>query len=416
MLNKERRVVITGMGTISPLGVGIDKNWRGLCSGKSGVRLISRFDTNNYRTKIGGEVLEFAPEDFMERKTARRTSRFIQFAVASSRMALEDSEIMINSDNEDRIGVSIATALAGVDSFEKNYRMLLESERSRVSPFFITGYLANMAAGEVALHFGAKGPSLCSVTACAAGSNGIGEAFRVIQLGEADVMLAGGTEAGITESIFAGLDAIRAMSTRNDNPSKASRPFEKDRDGFVFGEGCGVLMLEELHHAQRRGAKIYAELLGYGHSCDAYHITSPDTNGKGAAASMRMALKDSGLSASDIDNVNAHGTSTQLNDMVETRAIKQVFEAHSKELTVTSNKSMIGHLWGAAGAVEAIFSTMTIYHGVIPPTINYETPDPECDLNYITNVARNFDVNTVMSNSFGFGGVNASLVFRKFKS
>ena len=406
----KRRVVITGLGAITPLGIGVEKSWQALCQGKSGIGLITRFDTTGFRTRIAGEVNGFEPLDFMDRKLVRRSSRFIHFALAAARMAVENSGLNINSNNGNRVGVSIGTALGGIESLEKSHQLLLQGARHQISPFFVTSFIANMASGEIAIQFRAKGPNMCSVTACATGAHAIGDAFRAIQWGDADVMIAGGAEAGISPLMLAGLDAERAMSTRNDAPEKASRPFEKDRDGFVMSEGAGIVILEELEFALNRGAKIYAEVLGYGFNSDAYHITAPDPEGEGAANCMKMALNDAGLAIDKVDYINAHGTSTLLNDLSETRAIKRVFQGRSHTIPVSANKSMIGHLWGAAGAVEAIFCVLTINQSIIPPTINYETPDPECDLDYVPNVARTARVRVVLSNSFGFGGANATLI------
>jgi 3-oxoacyl-[acyl-carrier-protein] synthase II len=413
-MSLRRRVVVTGLGIITPLGTGVGKNWQALCRGESGIRLITRFDSSDCLTKIAGEVKDFEPTDFMQKKTARRSSRFIQFSASAASMALEDARLNITAENGDRIGVSIATALGGVDSFEKNQKLVLEGNRDRVSPFFIPSLICNMAAGEVAIQSGARGPLTCSVTACAAGTHSIGEAFRIIQFGDAEAMLAGGAEAGLIAPLFAGLDALRVMSTRNNAPAQAVRPFEKNRDGFICSEGGGILVLEDLNFALKRGARIYAEILGYGNNCDAYHITSPDPDGRGAALCMLRAINDAGLTANDIDHINAHGTSTPINDLTETRAIKNVFGERSRSIPITANKSMLGHLWGGAGAVEAIISILTINNHVIPPTINYEVPDTECDLDYVPNVARNTAVKTVLSNSFGFGGTNGCLVFGKY--
>jgi len=410
----KRRVVITGVGAITPLGVGMEKSWQSLCQGKSGIGMITRFDASDFRTRIAGEVNGFNPLDFMDRKLARRGDRFIYFALAATRMAIEDSGLTINATNSGRVGVSVGTALGGIESLERNHQLLLQGARRQISPFFIPGFLANMASGQVAIYFGARGVNMCSVTACASGTHAIGDAFRVIQRGEADAIIAGGAEAAITPVIFAGLDAMRVMSTRNEEPEKASRPFDKDHDGFITSEGAGIVILEELEFALNRGARIYAEVLGYGLNSDAYHITAPDPDGRGAASCMKMALDDAGISIDKIDYINAHGTSTVLNDLSETRAIKSVFQGQSNGIPVSSNKSMIGHLWGAAGAVEAIFCLLTINHGIIPPTINYETPDPECDLDYVPNVARQAEVKIALSNSFGFGSTNATLIFGRF--
>ncbi|MBE9482228.1 MAG: beta-ketoacyl-ACP synthase II [Chloroflexi bacterium] len=410
----KRRVVVTGLGLITPLGIGVEKSWQSLCQGKSGIGVITRFDTTDFGTRIAGEVRDFNPLDFMVRKLMQRTDRFIQFALAATGMALEDSGLTINSSNAERVGVSVGTALAGIESLEKNHQLLLQGAHHQISPFFIPCFMANMASGQVAMQFGVKGPNMCPVTACAAGTHAIGDAFRIIQWGEAEAMIAGGAEADISPIILAGLDALRVMSTRNEKPEKASRPFDKDRDGFIISEGSGVIILEELEFALNRGAKIYAEVIGYGLNSDAYHITSPDPEGKGVASCIRMALDDAGISADKIDYINAHGTSTYLGDLSETRAIKSVFQGRASNLPVSANKSMIGHLWGAAGAVEAIFCILTITHGVIPPTINYETPDPECNLDYVPNIARETKVSVALSNCFAFGGMNATLIFRQF--
>ena len=412
----QRRVVITGMGAITPVGIGVEESWQSLCQGKSGVGMITRFDATGFRTRIAGEVKGFEPLDFMGRKLARRSSRFIHFAVAATQMATEDSRLSINYDDGNRVGVSIGTALGGIESLEKSHRLLLQGAHHKISPFFVTSFMANMAPGEIAIMLGAKGPNMCSATACATGAHAIGDAFRVIQRGEADVMIAGGAEAGITPVMIAGLAAERVTSTRNDAPEKASRPFDKDRDGFVMSEGAGIVILEELGGALNRGAKIYAEVLGYGLNNDAYHITAPDLEGEGAVNCMKRALDDAGISIDRIDYINAHGTSTQLNDLSETRAIKRVFQERSHTIPVSASKSMTGHLWGAAGAVEAIFCVLTITRGIIPPTINYETPDPECDLDYVPNIAREARVKVALSNSFGFGGTNATLILGQFSA
>jgi 3-oxoacyl-[acyl-carrier-protein] synthase II len=408
------RVVITGMGLITPLGIGLKKNWESLCKGESGIGPVTRFDTKDCRTKIAGEVKKFEASDYVDKKTARRSSRFIHFASAASRMALEDSKLEITTANCDMVGTSIGTALGGVEIFEKNHKLFLEGNRDRVSPFFVPAYISNLAPGEVAIQLGAKGPLICSVTACAAGTHSIGEAFRVIQRGDAIAMIAGGSEAALSPVLFAGFDPLQVMSVRNDDPTRAVRPFEKDRDGFVCSEGSGIVILEELQTALNRGARIYAEVIGYGNNCDAYHITTPDPDGSGACICMMKAIKDSNISTNEIDHINAHGTSTLINDKTETKAIKKLFGERSKIIPVTANKSMLGHLWGAAGSVEAIVSVLTINNGMIPPTTNYQNPDPECDLDYVPNIARQVKVRTVLSNSFGFGGTNGSLVLREF--
>jgi len=412
----KRRVVITGLGAITPLGIGVERSWQSLCEGKSGISLITQFDATGFRTRIAGEVRDFNPLDFMNRKQVHRGNRFVHFALAATQMALEDSGLTINPSNTERVGVSVGTAMGGVESLGKNQRLLLEGAQRQISPFFIPGFLCNMASGQVSIRFGAKGPNMCSVTACASGTHAIGDAFKVIQRGEAEAMIAGGVEAAICPVVFAGLDALRAMSTRNDEPEKASRPFDKDHDGFVISEGAGIVILEELEFALKRGAKVYAEVLGYGHNSDAYHLTAPEPVGEGAANCMRIALNDAGISGKKIDYINAHGTSTPLNDLSETKAIKSVFQGHAVKIPVSANKSMTGHLWGASGAVEAIFSVLTITQGIIPPTINYETPDPECDLDYVPNEARKAKVKIALSNSFGFGSTNATLILNQFPS
>jgi len=410
----KRRVVVTGMGMVTPLGVGTEASWQGLCQGKSGVGPVTHFDASQFRTRIAGEVDGFDPHDFIDRKLVRRGDRFIHFALAAARMALEDSKLKIDAANAERVGVSVGTAMGGIESIEKNHELLIKGARQQISPFFVPSFLCNMATGQVAIQFGAKGANMCTVTACASGTHAIGDACIVIQRGEVDAMIAGGTEAAIRPLVFAGLDPIKVMSVRNDAPEKASRPFDKERDGFVIGEGAGMVILEELESAQNRGARIYGEVLGYGLNSDAYHITAPDPKGAGAASCMKLALEDAGISIDKIDYINAHGTSTTLNDLSETRAIKSVFGERSHKIPISSNKSMMGHMWAGAGVVEAISCLLTITQGIIPPTINYETPDPECDLDYVPNVARRAEVKIALSNSFGFGSTNGSLVLGKF--
>jgi 3-oxoacyl-[acyl-carrier-protein] synthase II len=412
----KRRVVVTGVGAVTPLAIGVEKSWQALCAGKSGIGEITHFDASDFRTKVAGEVKGFEPLDFIDKKLARRGDRFIHFALASARMALEDSGLSISDSNSERVGVSVGTAMGGIESIEKNHELLIKGARQQISPFFVPSFLCNMATGQVAIEFGARGVNLCTVTACASGTQAIGNAFRVIQQGEAEAMIAGGAEAAIRPLVFAGLEPVKVMTARNDEPEKASRPFDKDRDGFIIGEGAGVVILEELEFAQKRGAKIYGEVLGYGLNSDAYHITAPDPDGRGAATCMRVALNDAGISIDEVDYINAHGTSTVLNDLSETKAIKSVFGERSKQIPISSNKSMIGHMWAGAGVVEAIFSLLTINHGIIPPTINYETPDPECDLDYVPNVSRRAEVKIALSNSFGFGSTNATLIVGKFSS
>ena len=410
-MNK-RRVVITGVGAVTPLATGVEESWQALCQAKSGVATITKFDASKFKVQIAAEVKDLHPEDFLDKKKIRRTDPFIHYALAATQMAMEDSGLIINGDNANKIGVVVGTAMGGMVTYDKNFLLVQNESPDRLSPFFIPSFIPNMAAGEVSIAFGARGPSKCVATACATGSHAIGDAFRLIQYGEADAMIAGGTEAALVPLAIGGLDKMRAISRRNDEPEKASRPFDKERDGFVCGEGAGIIILEELESAMRRGAKIYAELVGYGSNSDACHITEP--NWETQARCIRLALNDADISPGDVDYINAHGTSTTLNDIAETKAIKAALGEYSRKMPISSNKSMIGHLWGAAGAVEAIFTVLTIRDGIIPPTINYDTPDPECDLDYVPNVARKANIDTALSNSFGFGGANAAIVFRKF--
>ena len=409
-----RRVVVTGMGLVIPTGIGVKTAWKNVCEGKSGIGPLTRFDTTGYDTKIAGEVKGFNPELYIDKKEVRRMDLFVQFALAATTEALEDAQLKITPDIAEQVGVIVGTGLGGLPTFEKNHSALLEKGPGRVSPFFIPMLIANMASGHIAIHFGAKGPNTCVVTACATGAHCIGDAFRAIQYGDAEVVISGGTEANIAPLTVAGFNSMKALSTRNDEPQKASRPFEKNRDGFVVAEGAGIMILEELEFALKRKARIYAELTGYGYTGDAYHMTQPSPDGDGAARCMRMAIKDAGLRPEEIDYINAHGTSTALNDLTETVAIKAVFKEYAKEVPISATKSMTGHLLGAAGSTEAIFSVLSISDGVIPPTINYDEPDPECDLDYVPNVARKKPLRVAMSNAFGFGGTNATLVFKKF--
>ena len=409
-----RRVVVTGVGLVIPTGIGTETVWKNICEGKSGIGPLTRFDPNGFETKIAGEVKGFNPEAYIEKKEIKKMDLFVQYALAATREALEDSQLKITPENCDRIGVIVGTGLGGLPTLEKYHQILLEKGPSRISPFFIPMLIANLASGQIAIHFGAKGPNTCMVTACATGAHCIGDAFRAIVYGDAEAIIAGGTEANISPLSIAGFNAMKALSTRNEEPEKACRPFEKNRDGFVVAEGAGILILEELEFALKRGAKIYGELIGYGYTGDAYHITAPSPEGEGAARCMRMAIKDAGLRPEDIDYINAHGTSTPLNDLTETQAIKTVFGEHAKKVAISATKSMTGHLLGAAGSTEAIFSLLAIRDGIIPPTINYDVPDPECDLDYVPNVARRQTLTVVMSNAFGFGGTNATLVLRKF--
>jgi 3-oxoacyl-[acyl-carrier-protein] synthase II len=408
-----RRVVVTGVGLVLPQGIGIDPVWAKICEGVSGVGPITKFDTTDFETKIAAEVKGFRSEDYVEPKEIKKMDIFIHYALAATHIALDDAGLEISEKNAERIGVIVGTGLGGLTSIERYHKVLLERGPQRVTPFFIPMLIANEASGQIAIHVGAKGPNLCVVTACATGSHSIGEAFRCIQHGDADAVIAGGVEATITPLAVAGFNAMKAISTRNAEPERASRPFERDRDGFVVGEGAAIIILEELEHARKRGAKIYAEMIGYGYNADAYHLAAPDPDGDGAARCIQMALRDAKLSPEEVDYVNAHGTSTELNDLTETLAIKRVFGDYAYKLPVSSTKSMTGHLLGAAGSTEAVFSCLTIRDKIIPPTINYENPDPRCDLDYVPNAAREGDVRVAISNAFGFGGTNATLVFKR---
>ncbi|MDK2984745.1 MAG: 3-oxoacyl-[acyl-carrier-protein] synthase [Clostridia bacterium] len=408
------RVVVTGMGVISPVGIGLENFWQSLVEGKSGVGPITHFDASELSTRIAAEVKDFDAKDYIDRKEAKRMDRFTQFAVAAAKMASQDAGLEMEKLNSDRVGVVLGTGIGGTDTFEKQHKVLQDKGPGRVSPFFVPMMIANMAAGHISINLGAKGPNYTVITACASGTNAIGEAFKLLQRGDADVVITGGTEAAITPMSFSGFCSMKALSTHNDEPQKASRPFDKNRDGFVMGEGSGILILETLEHAKKRGASIYAEIVGYGATADAYHITAPAPEGEGGARAMSNALKDAGLNPSDIDYINAHGTSTPLNDKFETAAIKKVFGDNAKKVAISSTKSMIGHLLGAAGAVELITSILTINKGIITPTINYEERDPECDLDYVPNEAREANVNYALSNSLGFGGNNATLIVKKF--
>jgi 3-oxoacyl-[acyl-carrier-protein] synthase II len=412
----KRRVVVTGLGIVSPLGLGVKENETALFEGSSGVGFIKTFTPDeNFPVKIAGEVKGFDPEQYIDHKNVKKMDRFIHYAVACSKMALEDSGVEINDQNAERVGVIVGVGLGGLPAIEKYHDVFRERGVKKITPFFIPMLIANLASGQVSIMFGAKGPNSCVVTACATGTHSIGEATRFIQYGDADVMFAGGTESVITPLCVGGFNASKALSTRNDDPQGASRPFDKDRDGFVIGEGGGVLILEELEIAKKRGAKIYGEIIGYGLNGDAYHITAPSPRGEGAARCLKLALNNAGINKEDVDYINAHGTSTTA-DATETQAIKTTFGDHAYNLAVSSTKSMTGHLLGAAGGVEAIFTLLAMQKGVIPPTINYTTPDPECDLDYVPNEARERNLNICVSNSFGFGGTNGVLIFKKFSN
>ena len=411
----KRRVVVTGMGMVTPLGTGVEKSWNSLIQGKSGVGRITKFDSTGFDTQIAAEVKDFAPENFIDKKEARRMDIFIQYAMAAAIMAMEDAQLKITPENAERVGVVVGAGLGGLSTIESFHKVLLEKGPGRISPFFIPMLIVNEAPGQISMRFGAKGPNSSVVTACATGNHNIGDAWKIIQRGDADAILAGGVESTITPLAVSGFNAMKALSTRNSEPERASRPFDKDRDGFVMGEGSGIILLEEMEQALKRGAKIYAEIVGYGLTGDAYHITAPAPDGEGAARCMAMALRDAGIRPEEVDYINAHGTSTDYNDLYETIAIKTVFKEHARKVPISSTKSMTGHLLGGAGGVESIFTILTITRGVIPPTINYETPDPNCDLDYVPNVARQAEVRVALSNSFGFGGTNAVLIFRKFE-
>jgi len=409
----ETRVVITGMGAVTPVGIGVRAMWDSLVSGRSGVGRITRFDSSGYDTCIAAEVQDFDPGAVMDRKEAKRMDRFTQFGVVSAGMALEDANISSGFD-PDRAGVVFGTGIGGMETFDQQFRVLLEKGPGRVSPFFIPMMISNMAAGNIAMRFGLKGPNATLTTACCASAHSVGDAFRIVQRGDADIMVAGGSEAPVTPVAVAGFCSMKAMSTRNDEPTRAVRPFEARRDGFVMGEGGGMVVLESLEHARKRGARILAEVAGYGQSADAYHITAPPPEGDGAVRAMTAALKDAGMQPETIDYINAHGTSTPLNDKVETIAIKRVFGEHARRLMVSSTKSMTGHLLGAAGIIELIACVQGIVSETIPPTINYEEPDPECDLDYVPNRARTARINAALTNSFGFGGQNVCLIVKRF--
>jgi 3-oxoacyl-[acyl-carrier-protein] synthase II len=409
-----RRVVVTGVGMVSPLGTGVRNNWEAACAGRSGIGPITKFDAADFPSQIAGEVKDFNPEDFMDKQQIRRFDVFIHYAVASARMAMEDSGLKIDEANAHKVGCITGSGLGGLTMLEHYHSVLLEKGPRKISPFFIPGIIANMAPGQIAIEFGAKGPNLSIETACAASAHAVGEAFRFVREGIADAMITGGAEAVVTPLALGGFCSMRALSTRNNEPQKASRPFDLNRDGFVMGEGAGILVLEALEQAIKRGAKIYAEVVGYGLSGDAYHVSAPDPEGEGAISCMKMALDYAGLKPEDVDYINAHGTSTKLNDASECKAIKAVFGDHARKLAVSSTKSMTGHLLGGAGGVEAIFTVLALKHGLIPPTINYETVDPDCDLDFVPNVARKAEIRAAMSNSFGFGGTNATLLFKPF--
>jgi 3-oxoacyl-[acyl-carrier-protein] synthase II len=407
------RVVVTGLGAVAPNGIGVEQFWDNIVHGVSGIATITRFDASKHDTQIAGEVKGFDPLNWIEKKEIRKMDLFIQFAIAAAQMAFDDAGLKVTDGARERMGVFVGTGMGGIPALEESHKILMERGPGRVSAFFIPSIITNMGSGQISMRFGMKGPNSCVCTACATGNHAIGESFRLIQRGDADVMIAGGTEAVITPLTIAGFASMRALSTRNNEPTRASRPFDKGRNGFVMGEGCGLMVLESLEYAQRRGVRIYAELVGYGMSADAYHITLPALDG--AVRSMRLSLEDAKMAPSEVEYVNAHGTSTPAGDLNETLALKQVFGEYARKLAVSSTKSMTGHLLGAAGGVESVITVLTLSKGMVPPTINYETPDPECDLDYVPNTARAVQVHAALTNSFGFGGTNASLIFKRFE-
>ena len=409
-----RRVVVTGQGVVSPLGNDVETFWKRLAAGESGIGPVTRFDTSRYDTRFAGEVKDFKPEEFMDRKDIRRADLFVQFAIGGASQAVKQAGIEIDGVDPTRYGVIVGSGIGGIATFEDQHRTLLEKGPSRVSPFFIPMMISDMASGQVSIQFGAKGPNYCTVSACSSGAHAVGDAFRIIQHDEADIMICGGAEAPVTPVSFAGFCSMKAMSTRNDEPLRASRPFDANRDGFVMGEGAGIVVLEELEHAKKRGAKILAEVVGYGATGDAHHMTAPAPEGEGAARAMRTAIRDSGRSLESFGYLNAHGTSTPLNDKFETQAIKSVFGDRSRNLAVSSTKSMTGHLLGAAGGLETIICVLALERQMLPPTINYEAPDPDCDLDYVPNTARAVELQAALSNSLGFGGHNVTLALSRY--
>jgi 3-oxoacyl-[acyl-carrier-protein] synthase II len=410
-----RRVVVTGIGLVSPLGTGTDKTWQALLRGESGIATLTRFDVSRYSTRIGAELKDFDPLVFIDRKEVRKMDPFIRYGMAAAALAVADSGIDIEDLQSDRAGTYVGSGIGGLGSIEENLKVLWDKGPDRVSPFFLIQTIINEASGQISIRYGAKGPNCANATACSTGSHALGDSFRIIARGEADIMIAGGAEAPLTPLSLAGFTAIKALSGRNDDPAKASRPFDAKRDGFVMGEGAGVLILEELGRALRRGARIYAELIGYGMTSDAYHVAAPAPDGDGAIRVMRRAIEDAGLRPEDVQYINAHGTSTELNDKTETMAIKTVFGDHARRLAVNSTKSMTGHLLGAAGGLEAGVTALAIFHQISPPTANYEVPDPDCDLDYVPNAARRIEIVHALTNSFGFGGTNAALVLKRFE-
>ena len=412
----ERRVVVTGTGLVTPLGTGVEKTWDSLCGGKSGIDLITRFDTTDFAVKIAAEVKDFQAEEFIDKKLAKHLDLFVQYAVAAAGMALADSGYSITPDTATRVGVITGNGIGGLSTIEKYHKVYLERGPKRITPFFIPMVISNLSAGQISIINGAKGPNLSVTTACAAGTHAVGESFRLISRGTCDVAITGGSESTICPLALGGFNSMKALSQRNEDPAAASRPFDKDRDGFIIAEGAGMMVIEELEHALARGADIYAEIVGYGLTGDGYHMAAPPEDGEGAARCMQMALDDAGLAPEDIDYINAHGTSTPLNDVCETRAIKSVFGAHAYKLAASSTKSMTGHMLGGAGGIESVFTALAISRQVMPPTINLENPDPECDLDYVAKEARRTEIRAALSNSFGFGGTNAVLAMKRYAS
>ncbi|MBU0481164.1 MAG: beta-ketoacyl-ACP synthase II [Proteobacteria bacterium] len=410
-----RRVVVTGAGLVTPLGTGVEKTWEALCAGRSGVGLITRFDTSDYAVKIAAEVRDFEVEKYIDQKVAKHLELFVQYAVASALMARDDAGLVITDDNAHRVGVYTGNGIGGLPTIEKYHQIALERGPRKITPFFIPMVISNMSAGQASILLGAKGPNLSVTTACAAGTHAVGEAYRAISRGDCDVAVTGGSESTVCSLAVGGFNAMKALSRRNDDPERASRPFDNDRDGFIIAEGGGMLVIEELSHALNRGARIYAEIGGYGLSGDAYHMAAPPDDGNGAVRSMQMALQDAGMAPDAIDYINAHGTSTPLNDIVETGAIKKVYGGHAEKLAISSTKSMTGHMLGGAGGIESVFTALAIHHQIAPPTINLQNPDPGCDLDYVPNEARRMEIRAAMSNSFGFGGTNAVLVMKRFE-
>ena len=409
-----RRVVVTGIGLVSSVGIGTGVNWDALLAGRSGIGRITRFDVSQFATQIAGEVKDFEPTQFVEKKDVKKMDIFIQYAIAASQFAMDDSGLVVTPDNADRIGVFIASGIGGFSTIEREHRALLEGGPRKISPFFIPSAIINLASGQVSIRFGAKGPNSATCTACSASAHAIGDAFEIIKRGDADAMIAGGSEAAITPMGVGGFGAMRALSTRNDDPQRASRPFDRDRDGFIIGEGSGVVIIEELEMARARGARIYAELVGYGMSADAFHSTAPSEDGEGAVRVMRQCLKSAGVGPEAVNYINAHGTSTPYNDKLETLAIKRCFGAHASSLAISSTKSMTGHLLGAAGGLEAGITALAVHTQQVPPTINLDNPDPECDLDYVPHTTRKVAIEYALSNSFGFGGTNAALLLKRY--